>query len=519
MRKKILMCLLNVRLSRLLWVAAIWVVLLGLLEVQTISYSQAQAWGNPRLLSADSFAWFPDIVVDQGGNAHIVWSSGVPGYDTVNHMTRQSDGMWGEVNDIVALPQVAGSEATRPSLLVDANNILHMTYRSTLIYYASAPAESAGKAPAWGKAVIMSDPSQVGYFSRMAMDHRGRLHLVLTWNVPALNCAICYHVFYRYSDDQGSTWSEPVDLSKADGAAKPQIIVDRQDNVFVVWERGIGGSYGRVLSPVSPMYVASYDRGLTWTSPTKVSVQSEGLNITVGHDNRNQLVMAWLGLPENLVYFQVSKDAGRTWTNPEAIKNVWGGWSVYPSLLDTYSMATDAGGNLHLVIAGRINTDQENLNVLHLVWDGSKWIGPEVIKSLVGDVPEWPRIAVGLGNQLHVVWFERDQANIWNPDSGRYSVWYAFNISNAPSVSPVRVKQTAPAFTITPTQQATATPSASPIPTLLPVSRQKPGDQSFLGVGKPVYSEKDYLILLGKILVPPVFFLFVSLVVLLYRRR
>jgi hypothetical protein len=485
-----------------------------------ISYSQGQAWENPRLLSADAFAWFPDVAADQTGSVHVVWSSGVPGYDTVNYMFYQSEAGWGNVNDIVALPQVAGSEATRPSLMVDANNILHMTYRSTVVYYASAPTEKAGLAPAWKNTSIVSDPASVGYFSRMAVDGLGRLHLVVTWNVPTLTCPICYHVFYRYSDDYGITWSNPVDLSKSSGAAKPQILVDRQNNVHVVWERGVGGSYGRITSPASLMYVASYDRGQSWLSPVQLSIPTEqGLNVAIGSNNEDQLMIVWLGIPDDQIYYQVSRDAGRTWTTPSAILNVWGAWTVYPSYLDDYSLATDSAGNIHLVLSGRTEVEQRDLSILHLVWDGIKWSGPEVIKSLVGDVPEWPRIAVGLGNRLHVVWFERDKANIWDPDNGRYAVWYASGLASAPSLPTAEIKRSTATLVATPSQQVTSAPTEVLLSTAIPLNRQRPENKSLLGVGKPVYSEIDYLVLLGKILILPGSFLLISLVIIAIRRR
>ena len=59
-------------------------------------------------------------------------------------------------------------------------------------------------------------------------------------------------------------------------------------------------------------------------------------------------------------------------------------------------------------------------------------------------MPEWPRIAVGLGNQLHVVWFVRDAENLFNSDAGNYQVWYATRTTNSPAIAPVAVPDIPP---------------------------------------------------------------------------
>jgi len=191
----------------------------------------------------------------------------------------------------------------------------------------------------------------------------------------------------------------------------------------------------------------------------------------------------------------------------QAVPSVWGGWSVYPARLDDYALATDSAGAVHLVLVGRTAQDQTSLGVLHVTWDGSTWSKLETITTLVGDVPEWPRIAVGRGNQLHVVWFVRDQATIFESDKGNYKVWYAHGSSSAPAAVPVAW----PTVTPTPTARQVVVPTATPLPKLSSA-------QSRVSVDS-LTSENDDTLLLAKSAIPAVLLIAAIAVGLRLRRR
>jgi hypothetical protein len=164
--------------------------------------AQAPRWSDPVSMGP---GWFPDITADQAGNVHLAWSASVAkpnpddptgrsviGYDQVMYAV-ESGGQWSKPIDIVALKMNGGSEVTRPTLLADPQGILHMTYRGVFVYYSNAPVSMAGLATNWAPPYRFSE-DQVSYFSRMAMDSKGTLHLVYTENVMTAACTLCYHV-------------------------------------------------------------------------------------------------------------------------------------------------------------------------------------------------------------------------------------------------------------------------------------------------------------------------------------
>src|SRR5579859_2178313 len=516
------------------------------LPTQANSSAQDQGWSQPYLLSPGTqSSWFPDVATDATGRVHAVWATSIStgvaqAYDVVMYSSSQDGLTWSAAKDIVALPSKGAS--TRPSLLADGLGWLHLTYRSYTVYYSQAPVAAVG-AGSLATPQPISTPDN-GYFSRLAIDKEGRLHLVYTENIQSLDCQGCFHIFYRQSDNNGAAWSRPVDISVVPaGAVKPQILIDEQDAIHVVWESGEGGDLGQLSGSAATqvMYTASYDRGRSWATPVQLAVFPNAAptaaaaatattvvsttrsfatqiatpvgptpqvtpvvrsfkNIALGSNSHGQLVMAWLSVPEDQAYYQVSNDQGHTWSDPKLIPAVWGAWAVYEGRTDDYAMATDSMGLVHLLMVGRTAEKQDTLSVLHLAWDGSAWSKPEAITTLAGDVPEWPRAAIGLGNQLHVVWYVRDEAHIFGGEgASQYRVWVSQKLLSAPAVAPVVLPtaQASPAPSAQPTEDLAATPAptlAATIPLSL-TQDSAPGPNL-------VYNESDYLRVVGQSIVP-----------------
>ena len=501
----------------------LFLVLASLGKPDQVSYGQESTWSEPMPLSnASAYSWFPDVAADSYGNIHVVWASGYIGYDAVLYTTSKNGSFWAAPNDIFALPtNSAGSAATRPYLLADQNSNLHISFVDlTTVYYSRVQVWDAAFAQSWLPRQAMNN-KQTAYFSKVAIDSKNTLHYIFTENTPSAVCSNCYHVFYRQSTDLGLTWSEPVDLlNDVNGAVKPQILIDNEDNIHVVWESGSGGGLGQLTDPTTVTYTASYDGGSIWSLPYTFPVLDKELakNITIGLDQTGNLVIAYWSLPLDVILYTISEDQGKTWSTAEPIPNVWGAAGVYLSNLDDYSMVSDGSGNLHLVVVGRLSETQKSLNVLDLVWDGENWSLPEVVATYSGDVPEWPRVAVGNGNTLHVVWFVRDEAHIWNSDTGRYRVWYSKGVSSAPFIK----SETIP--TITPTAEVTATSAGDATSVELnstPVETQAP-TVSISNVKPPAdlpLNETDYLGLLAKALLPSIAFVVGIVVFAMIKRK
>jgi hypothetical protein len=411
------------------------------------------------------------------------------------------------------------SAATRPSLLVDRNGHLNLSFVDlTSVYYSRSPIKNADSASGWLPKKVMSG-SQIAYFSRMALDSKNKIHFVFTQNTPSDECQICYHLFYRASADDGISWTASVDLiSGPNGVAKPQMFIDKDDGIHLVWESGKGGGLGQLTNPTTVSYTSSKDGGKTWLSPVVLSTGTNinAKNITIGQDKQGNLIVAWWSRLDDQIVYQLSRDGGSNWSSPTQVPYVMGAAAVYPGNLDDYAMANDSDGNVHLVAVGRLPGSTDTLNIFNLVWDGSGWAKPDVVATYKGDVPEWPRIAVSQGNQLYVTWFVRDQVHIYESDKGQYRVWFSKGYSGSQSVGalPEPVASVTPRITSTQAKTPTSKLAAS----TTEEAAQTPDQPFTRRAGAIPTSEAELLPIILAAIIPSIL-LIVGAAVFVYRRN
>ncbi len=294
-------------------------------------------------------------------------------------------------------------------------------------------------------------------------------------------CPNCSDIFYRRSTDNGVTWSAPVNLSRSPtGSTKPQIKLDGTGGVYVTWDEGWDFYSGRG-SPHSVAYTYSPDNGQTWAAPTIFRAPTSvgaPQQITLGIDGAGRLVIVWrveAGLrPESReVYYQVSSNRGQTWSAPRRLEGV--NARDWLTGLDSYTTATDSAGHVHLALVTQTNEiTSTQYSLVHLEWDGLRWSAPEAVFTSE-DLPEWPRLAIGGGNQVFLTWFVRPKEEIWS--GGHYTVWASHMEADAPRI----------VSTPLPTPQPSPTPTPippTPTPTPLPLPPRSNEEQGAIG-GRP----------------------------------
>lgn len=482
------------------------------------SPAQSSGWSSPRQISnTGEYAWFPNIAADPFGHVHVVWSSFLPGYDSASrnidavvYASTDRSGVWSQPTDIIVLGD--GGAATRPTIAFDVQGNAHIVARDgEVMRHFRVPFNNLTIPRLWSPGKIVN-PFGPAYFSQIVAGQDGRLHLITTDYLQAEECRSCLSVLYRQSLNGGETWTRPVLVSPLGlGAAKPTMIVSSNGDLHLVWESGLGGDMGRVVGNIQVNYTTSRDDGRTWSEPVEFSGPAAGFmgggrHITISEDGSGKLIVVWLKIPEDVPHYQVSSDRGLTWSSPTPLPSVFGTYSILDSRWDTYSAAVDSAGSVHLVMVGRLDKAERGLSVLHLVWDGASWSSPSVIATYQDATPVWPRIAIGLGNQLHVTWFTANDIFGTDQPGADLRVWYARGTALAPAIPPL------PLPTAEPTPLPTATHSAlQNWPTPPPVN-PSPSEITFNALKTEV---DDYgLIALS---VAPVALFFFAL--LLYRRR
>ncbi len=445
--------------------------------------AQTGSWTEPVNISNTSkSSWFPDLVVDSLSRVHVVWCEswederGAP--DQVNY-TMWDGQTWSEPNDIVPTSLFIH----RPAIAVGSTGDLLMVFREAVvggtgIFLTSAPSENAWPAASWSSPRLVSARLN-NYMADMAVDSRGNIHLVFddmgdgTSDICPGGCSDPY---YRRSTDNGQTWSPPLNLLRSPvGVSREQIEIDSSDTIHITWDEGWDRLTG-VGDPIYGSYTFSTDGGETWASVASVSYpEATNAQLTVGSDGNGGVMLVWRATSRDEIFYQWSLDGGRSWGAPAMIPGVFARpWTLS---FDMYDMAADSAGHIHLVVVGRESLDENApLGVYHLEWDGTNWSVARRIYSDPVLYPEYPKIAISQGNQLHVVWFTRE--NLW--ELGNYEVWYSSSQSAAPYQTPV------------PFPTSTSTPTPAPLPSPTPTVTPYPTlSANSTGLPEGLYTESD----------------------------
>jgi len=428
--------------------------------------SDTVVWSEPIRLSDPKFyAWYPAIVTDIAGNVHVMWSqtmSGDPenyGGDTLFY-ARWDGEVWSPPVDVLVSPR--GTVAAFPDLAVTPDGTLHAVWRTggefRELMYAHAPACCADDHRNWSQPTSLGMP--VFETTALVADDRGRLHAAFASQETG-------NIVYRRSDDGGATW--PVYVNILGGmqrddeyTAYPRLAVDGRGRVHAVWT--VMPWAGRLV-----MYARSDDGGDTWGEPQVIdsvyyghyaNPEAHGFSygpifIDIEVHSEDEVHLMWDGAPTVERNHLWSFDGGETWSGPDLlfpeITGVGrGGWN---------DMVVDSTGTLHAVALGQPLYDS--------------WPGGDPSRSTpLGQgremccYAEWTRIALGLGNQLHVVWVDLKGVGLIFP------VWYVHGeVMSAPAVA----AQPLPVPTLTPIPTPTVsaslvTESATPTRPTRPVS-------------------------------------------------
>lgn len=499
---------------------AVALTLFGVLHMAVLGAAKADTgpWSSAVLVSEGTpGGWWPDVAADDAGNVHVVWNSyfldgldsgdpNVPEYRAAGRTTngfserpandvaalfysRWDGTTWTEPNDIAL---IWWGHALRASLAADDRGNLHLAYKgfgtidqSALegtaalgpedLWYTNSPGDTAGSVASWSPTRRISRAKQA-YFSDIAIDSRGGLHLIWTESFEH-----AWGLYYSRSVDGGKSWSSRVPLEGENFVwwYRAQLEIDPWDGLHVVWEVTDESSLGSTRGVV---YAESVDGGETWTRETfpadlpgypMYGELEPGLQQpSIGVDGNGNVLLVARDAASNAVKF-MRRDSVQGWSEPAAIRGIEAG-VARPH--DSYDMVTDSAGNVHLALTGYL-PGASDMRLLHIEWTGRAWERISVI-SASPPYPEFPRLALSNGNRLHVVWFVGDRPSI---DREPVGVWYSTALTAAPEVAPVATTESNPPPASTGASESTiAKPdvkaSASPSHGLRPVPMAAAGD-------------------------------------------
>lgn len=319
------------------------------------SYGRSDAtanWSPPEELShTSSYSKRPIAVSDIAGNVHTFWAENY-GDDQHNEGTSDSiyysvwDGQgWSIPLDVIATEEIDQAHLQALDTLVDNEGVLHLLWAKTstrygdALYWTSVHVSQVAHIHAWNTTVV-----DVGVCNGadVLLDSEGTLHLVYAVNAE--------EIVYRDSPDNGLTWSTPKTVyivnDKSFGVDLPKIAVALPNTLHIVWSEA---SAEDRWNPSGVLYARSENSGDAWSEAIRFSGPGRHGQPNIIIDGEGRIHVLWLryvGAVDGR-YYTWSADGGDSWHDP-VVMAFGSGFTSPPSL------ALDSEGNAHFLNAAEI---------------------------------------------------------------------------------------------------------------------------------------------------------------------
>jgi hypothetical protein len=220
---------------------AIWVNYLGYQEEIDFAFRPVGGnWSASVQVTDTNVGNYPDqpaIAVDNSGNAYAVWMDERNGDEDIFFAYRPAGGVWGA--NILVNDDFVGGEQAMPDIAVDSNRnayALWADYRDGYppdIYFSYRPVHGN-----WSTNIIVNDDNNNfwQHYPTISVDASGNAYAVWVDDRDGDIDSDQTDIYFSYRPSSGS-WGENIRVNDFTGdATQPDIGVDNEGNVYVVWE-------------------------------------------------------------------------------------------------------------------------------------------------------------------------------------------------------------------------------------------------------------------------------------------
>jgi hypothetical protein len=308
----------------------------------------------------------PILVSENSTRVHAFWSqprvgtAGGTGSDL--YYARWEGQQWSQP---IAVQSPPTGKAENPAGAVDANGNLYVVWSGGVsgeTYFSQVNSSQAVLTTSWSKAMLLPSPEQAGSHPDILVDPNGRIHVA--YAIPLNENR---GVYLTYSDDQGSTWSEPERVFDAVSAGwamvdNPRLTLTGADDLHLIFTRY---SLPSGTGPLGLYYTQSGDGGQSWSPAAAVEekpvVWSEIISTVQGTLHR-----LWQEVSSGraTLWHEVSTDNGGSWTRTAPA-------SIFGETVGTAAVTWDPAGQLQLL--QMVSRGNASFVLQHWMWNGSTW--------------------------------------------------------------------------------------------------------------------------------------------------
>ena len=288
----------------------------------------------PKNISSNSgYSHVPVIAIDSAGNINVVWYDKTPGnYDIFYSRSENNGGTWTQP---VNLSNNAGNSYD-PTISTDSAGNINLVWADETpgnleIFFT----RSENNGGSWAQAKNISSNAGQSYGPDIVTDSAGNINVVWQDETPGN-----LEIFFTRSENNGGSWTQLVNLSNnAGNSTYPAIATDSAGNINLVWADETPGNNMDIF------FTRSENNGSSWTQPVNLSNNAgNSYDPTISTDSAGNINVVWYDYtPGNLeIFYGRSINNGSSWTQPKNISNNTGN-SAYPAI------ATDSAGNIYVV--------------------------------------------------------------------------------------------------------------------------------------------------------------------------
>jgi ribosomal protein L31 len=330
--------------------------------------SITNSWGTTQIISnesneidpGDAESAKPDVEVDENLNVYIVWQEEDPDFGAFNFdiclkMFNSSTESW-STTELISTDSTTGSYS--PHIAIDSNMQLHVVWidatdldsdSDTDVFY-RCHNQSSG---IWNGKInstdIVSNTFNDSDIAKIDVDTYGNIHVVWEDETNYTGEGNDKDIFYRMYNETTDQWNnlQVISTGCTDYSGAPEILVDKNQNVHVVWEEAtdLNGPDLEIL-----YRFLNTSNGI-WNPFEIVSIESTEISgdPTIAVDNSGNVHVAWIdqtpfdGRIDNDIFYKVKNSSNQKWGAYQIISEYSWENSNNPS------MVIDESDNVHII--------------------------------------------------------------------------------------------------------------------------------------------------------------------------
>jgi hypothetical protein len=347
-----------------------------------VSNDNGQTFSTPINLSNNAGRSFEPQISSEGNNVYVVWDDDTPGNFDIFFAVSNDNGQ--TFSTPINLSNNAGVSFP-PQISSEGNNVYVVWEDTTPGNGEILFAVSNDNGQTFSTPINLSNNAGISFEPQISSEVNN-VYVVWEDTTPGN-----FDIFFAVSNDNGQTFSTPINLSNNAGVSDNQQISSEGNNVYVVWDDGPLGGNGEIL------FTVSNDNGQTFSTPINLSNNAgDSLDPQISSEVNNVYVVWDDDTPGNSeIFFAVSNDNGQIFSMPENISNN-GENSSTPQI-------SSEGNNVNVVwedfILGNANSD-----IFFAVSNdnGQIFSTPENIIDNAGD-SDSPQISTE-ENNAYIIW-------------------------------------------------------------------------------------------------------------------